>query len=355
MTQEMLNQIKEMYVDEKLTMKEIAERLNIGKTTVQSNIKKMGLTITRNKSKQSKEDLEEYRKKIVELYNSGLSMDEIGKKLGKAGKTIQYHLRQAGVKARPTKKINQEEFEKLWNEGKTDEEIAEYFKVSVLTIKTFRTRGDNAGKFNVKRYFSQEDHKLSYKQEQMILGSLLGDMSLTKPETNRSINSRLAIVHSIKQEEYFMDKVKILDEFMGAYRLEVPEPDKRTGKVYKTWRGNSKAHKVFTDIYNILYSNEVKTVTKEYLNMITSPVALAYWFMDDGCVDGTIATNFFPLEECELLAKWMYSKWKVKCTIHKANNNQYTIYILAESRIHFKELIFPYMVSSMYYKLKYLS
>lgn len=355
MTKEIKEKIRRMYIDEKLTMKEIAERLNIGKTTVQYNIKKMGLIITHNKSEQSKKDLEEYRNKIVELYNSGLSMKEVGKKLNKSEKTIQYHLSQIGAKIRSTKKIDQKEFERLWNEGKTDEEIAKYFNTSVLTVRTYRTKGKNAGKFNIKRYFSQEEHKLSHKQQQMILGSLLGDMSLTKPSENGSINSRLAIVHSIKQEEYFMKKVEILNEFMGSYRLEFPNPDKRTGKVYKTWRGNSKTHKVFTDIYNVLYINGIKTITEKYLAMIDSPIALAYWFMDDGTNSGVLATNCFSIEEHRIVIEWLKEKWNIIATIQKQPNNQHIIHISSKSRKHFEELIFPYMIPSMYYKLKYLS
>ena len=86
--------------------------------------------------------------------------------------------------------------------GKTDEEIAKYFGVEVLTIRTFRTKGDNAGKFNQVRYFSQTEQQLSYIQEQFILGSLLGDTNLSKPR-NRHPNSRLALVHCEKQKELF--------------------------------------------------------------------------------------------------------------------------------------------------------
>lgn len=79
-----------------------------------------------------------------------------------------------------------------------------------------------------------------------------------------------------------MEKVKILKEFMGNYKLSIPSLDKRTGKIYETWRGNSKAHPVFTNIYNELYINNVKKLTKSFLDTITHPIALAYWFMDDG-------------------------------------------------------------------------
>lgn len=347
------NEIKRLYVEEKKLIKEIAEIMHCGKTTIQSRLKEMGVETTKKRSGRGKDKLSDYKEQIKQLYLEGKSSNEIGKILGKSGKTISHHLHQMGVEIRSTKKIDQEEFEKLWKDGKSDEEIAEYFGVSVLTIKTFRTKGENAGKFNIIRNFSQEEHTLSEEQEQMILGSLLGDMNLSTPGMNRQVNSRLAIVQSEQQEELFMKKVEILGEFMGSYRLYIPSPDSRTGKVYKSWRGNSKAHSVFTNIYHLLYPNGVKTITKEYLNKINNPIALAYWFMDDGTFDGHIATNCFSEKEHDLFVNWMLEKWGILCAKHKSNT-QFNIYISQKSRLDFERLIFPYMIPSMYYKLKFL-
>jgi hypothetical protein len=108
----------------------------------------------------------------------------------------------------------------------------------------------------------------------MILGSLLGDMNIGKPRKHHP-TCRLALVHSIKQKELFMKKVEILGEFMGEYR-EYSYLDNRTNNTYYSIRGNSKSHKVFNDIYNKLYINDIKTVTQEYLDMINHPIALAY-------------------------------------------------------------------------------
>ena len=134
----------------------------------------------------------------------------------------------------------------------------------------------------------------------MILGSLLGDMNIGKPRKHHP-TCRLALVQSTKQKELFMKKVEILGEFMGTYR-EHSYLDSRTNNVYSTIRGNSKSHKVFNDIYNKLYINGVKTITQEYLDMIDHPIALAYWFMDDGSNNGTIATNGFTEKEVCLLS-----------------------------------------------------
>jgi len=287
---------------------------------------------------------------IYNLANQKLTTGEISKITGINHKTVYGRLKAKNLITLPpsTKKIEQIKFEQLWSEGKTDEEIASYFKVGVTTIKTYRTKGKNAGKFNVIRYFSQTEQKLSEIQEQMILGSLLGDMSCSK----RTKNARLNLVQGIKQKEYFMEKVNILGEFMGAYKHSVQKQDKRTGKCYEQMRGDSKQHPVFTEIYNLVYPDGKKTVTKEWLDKITHPIALAYWFMDDGTFNGTLATNSFSEKEVDMLIKWLKNYWNIN-SIKSVNSNSFVIRITEDSRKNFDNLISPFFVNCLKYKLKY--
>lgn len=258
------------------------------------------------------------------------------------------------VEIRPTSKITYEEFKTLWEQNKTDKEIANYFGIAENTVKGYRVRLNKKLNEDFKRnkHFSDEDIKLTHDQKQFIYGSLLGDLNISKPDKLHP-NCRLAIVHSQKQEELFMKKVEILGKFMGAYKLTNLIPDKRTGKIYPTYRGNSKTHPIFTEIYNELYINGIKTITQQFLDKIDSPIALAFWFMDDGCNDGVLATNGFTLNEVELLQEWLNKKWNIWSSIQK-NRLNHVLYIKQESRKHFEELIFPYIIPSMYYKLKFL-
>ena len=332
------------YIEDNKSLEEIATIYSCSKDTIKNRLKEFNIEY-KSRSKYA----EDLRNKVSTMYQSGMTCLAIGNELRLSEKTILYHLNKAGIKARPQKKINQEDFERLWNEGKSDEEIAKFFEVEVSTVKSYRTKGNNVGKFTRNDYFSEKDIELTEIQEQMILGSLLGDLSIGKTKLQK--NANLYIVHSIKQEEYFMKKVEILGDFMGSYKLYTPSPDKRTGKIYKTWRGNSKAHKVFNSIYDILYVNNTKIITQEYLNRINHPIALAYWFMDDGTFRGTLSTHCFSEQEVDLLITWLYHKWNIVCTKQKQLNS-FTIYITQESRARFEELILPYVVPSMYYKLQ---
>lgn len=347
-----IEKVTKLYIEDKLPIRHIAEKLGYGYGTLYKAIKEAGLTREKIKNTKSPRILA-LKEKIKDLYvNKRMSSEEIAKEVDICSRTVIFHLHEMGVELRPVKKIDHDTFEKLWNEGKTDEEIAEYFGVSVLTIKTYRTRGENAGKYNVKRYFSQEEHSLSEEQEQMVLGSLLGDMNLSSCKNQK--NYRLNIVHCSKQEQLFMKKVAILGEFMGGYREYTYKPDPRTGKSYTGFRGSSKTHPLFTELRNLLYVNGIKTITHEYLNRIHHPIALAYLFMDEGSANGSIATNCFSFEEVEILKSWLSSQWQIECSIYGSPKQQPVLYILPSSRFRFEYLIFPYVVPSMYYKLKYV-
>jgi hypothetical protein len=100
-------------------------------------------------------------------------------------------------------------------------------------VVSFRTKGKNASKFKRTNFFSETEQTLSEIQRQFIYGSLLGDLYIGKSNKNYS-NCRIYIVQCKAQEELFMKKVEILDNFMSAHKLIVPKPDSRTNKVYKS-------------------------------------------------------------------------------------------------------------------------
>lgn len=290
------------------------------------------------------EEIEKFHK----MYLEGMTCEKIGKLTGHKTETVSKYLKENyGIK--PQRKIDLLVLSKLAKEGKTTKEMAEYFNVHPSAICYWK-KYFNEGNLKISHPFSQEDHQLSHLQEQMILGSLLGDMNIGAPRKQHP-TCRLAIVHSTKQKELFMKKAEILGEFMGSYR-ETSYFDKRTNKTYSTLRGNSKSHQIFNNIYDILYINGVKTITQEYLDMIDHPIALAYWFMDDGTNSGQIATNCFSFEEVKLLSDWLETKFGIITTIQK-NLRDYTLYIIANSRFEFDSLISPYIIPSMKYKLKF--
>lgn len=77
--------------------------------------------------------------------------------------------------------------------------------------------------------------------------------------------------------------------------------------------------------------------------------------MDNGSKAGSgvkLATNSFRLTDLNLLCETLYSLYDLNCTIQSAGvENQYVIYIKAESKETLVKLVSPYMEESMMYKI----
>lgn len=288
--------------------------------------------------------------RAYELYQDGKNYKEISEELGISLSTVKSRLK-SEYDVIPMKKlpiIDWRLFKPLWDKNMSNEEISEKLDIPLDVVINFKDKFDN---FSIMNSISDIPSYL----EDFILGSLLGDLYISG--INKNGEARLAIVHTKEQESLFMSNVQILGDKMGSYRLG-SYLDQRTNKEYFTYRGNSKFDSLFGDLRKITYTNnDKKLVTQEWLDKITSPLALAFWFMDDGTHRGTIATNGFSEAEVDLLIKWMKEKWNIVCTKQQnvQNTIQYVIHISSHSRYNFEKLIFPFVIPSMYYKLKYTS
>jgi hypothetical protein len=93
-----------------------------------------------------------------------------------------------------------------------------------------------------------------------------------------------------------------------------------------------------------------------------TPLAIAVWFMDDGKKHSSgysFATNSFTKKEVDLICKVLNSKFSIIATPNITNyylndptKPQYCVYVHTTSVKLFNEIVYPYIVPSMYYKLK---
>ena len=75
--------------------------------------------------------------------------------------------------------------------------------------------------------------------------------------------------------------------------------------------------------------------------------------MDDGSKNNCsyyLHTESFTIEDINFLQKLLYDKFNIKTSIH-INRKMPLIYIKAESRELFTEIVKPYICESMKYKL----
>lgn len=187
--------------------------------------------------------------------------------------------------------------------------------------------------------------------EQLIIGSMLGDGYLSKQPENK-YNSRLSIAHSIKQKEYIEWKWKILDNFNLAGKLCYNKiyNDRYIKGYMEEYRFRSKANSLFTFYRNIFYPNGKKVLDFSMISKINE-LGLTIWLLDDMHLCTTsyqINTQCFSLTEIEKLREILKEKFNINTTHQKFDN---VIYVRKNSLEILNNLILPYTVESMKYKL----
>jgi hypothetical protein len=180
----------------------------------------------------------------------------------------------------------------------------------------------------------------------VVVGSLLGDGYLTP-------NGSLQIEHCLDHERYTFWKYGMLSVIAGKPPSVVERYDRRTDKVYRSARFYTKTVlKAFRDVF---YSGRQKVVPN-HINELVDPLALAVWFMDDGgrgarTPKGLVfSTSGFSADEQIALQSLLAGKFGVSTSIHRVGKG-FQLYVKAESFSRFVELVLPYLVAEMRYKI----
>jgi hypothetical protein len=219
---------------------------------------------------------------------------------------------------------------------------------------------------NVK--FSSEIQKLTSNERigphnidiiSMIIGSLLGDTYLEKRKN--SIGTRVIFKQSNKNVEYLMwfHSYLLNRGYCSSIKPKLQIRIKQKGKVFYQYQVNSYTFSSFNWIHEMFYrfieNKYIKILPlniKEYL----TPLALATLFINNGSCLGKgarIAFNCFTFEEVNILCKILKIKYNIIATPNKYGKNRgYIIYINSNSMKLFTDTIKPYLLPSLYYKLR---
>ena len=215
--------------------------------------------------------------------------------------------------------------------------------------------------------FSSKIRKLTSKERigphnidiiSLIIGSTLGDSHLEKRKNG--IGTRVIFEQSNRNVEYLMWFHSYLSSrgYCNSTKPKLQIRIKQKGKVFYQYRVSSYTfsslnwiHEMFYKLVDNKYVKFVPLNIEEYL----TPLALAIWFMDDGSSLGKgarIATNCFTLEEVNFLCKVLKSKYNIVATSVKCGKDKgYIIYIHVSSMELFTNIVKPYLLPSLYYKL----
>ncbi len=194
----------------------------------------------------------------------------------------------------------------------------------------------------------------SSKTREIVFGTLLGDGFL---QPMKSGNIRLEVGHTPSQKEYLEWKYQQLKRFTGAKPHLVKFYDARYCKTYSQWRFKTKASRFFIPFYNYFYKTGKKQISKDIVDIFNSPLSLAVWYMDDGGKRNDsyglfLNTLSFSYHEHEILKECLEKNFSLETRIHWIQCG-YRLYVPSKEAKRFCEIVNPYILPIMRYKLSY--
>ena len=120
--------------------------------------------------------------------------------------------------------------------------------------------------------------------------------------------------------------------------------------VYPILHGVGRNLKCLVSLRETFYQNGKKLIPINYISNIFTAKSLAYLFMDDGCKNqNSINLNLqgFETENLQEFIKFLYNKFNLEFILKKDK----TLYLRYQSVNNFLDLVTPYIINSMQYKL----
>jgi hypothetical protein len=182
----------------------------------------------------------------------------------------------------------------------------------------------------------------------------LGDGNITIP--SKGINGFFQCSHIDKHEDYIQMKTGILSFITGA-KYKKCWHSRQKNYNYQIW---TSCHPYYTKLRRSLYNGKRKVITEHALKVLT-PWALAILYQDDGRCNlskSTIDINKPLFSQLELMAfaKTIVDKFGIifrvrkSCTL-KDGTQGYQLGLRMKDKDKFFDLIAPFIVPSMFYKI----
>jgi hypothetical protein len=180
---------------------------------------------------------------------------------------------------------------------------------------------------------------LSEVQHNIVIGSLLGDGSM-----RCRANALLEINHSFRQRSYVDWKYRHLAELVRT------PPKARDGNGRRrAYRFVTLSLPALTRYFRLFYESGRKTVPELEL----SPLALAVWFMDDGCRSRSsvyLNTQQFDMPDQLRLLRLLHEQWGIEGALNR-DKVYHRIRLSVVGSAKLAEIVDPYLLPELRYKL----
>ena len=217
--------------------------------------------------------------------------------------------------------------------------------------EVFSSRGKlQAANLRVNDFVFLPVHNLDFNQEQVLIGTCLGDSSLIKNE-GPNTTPRLRLAHSLKQYVYASFKAEVLSN------LDFSEEPYKSGFGSDCIRFQSKTSSSLSALFPEFSFSDGKRFISDFLLSKITPLALAVWHCDDGTIHLSdkqrpriyLYLNRYPLESVQRVKDFFKSKFDLHSTIHEWKG--YFLTFSADSTEKFIRLVKDFVHPSMAFKL----
>lgn len=199
--------------------------------------------------------------------------------------------------------------------------------------------------------------QLTQEQWEASIGLMLGDASLQTQNNRKTF--RMKFEWSAKNKAYIDHVYTLFDEWI------ISEPHKKErlspqGNLVTNYGFQTISHKAFNPLAELYLVGTKKGISPFLIRDNLTARGLAYWFMDDGGKldynkssknkSIVLNTQSFLDVEVQTMAEELSYKFQIECSV-RTNKGKKIIVVDSQSYLQFRELIDPFMLEEMNYKL----
>jgi hypothetical protein len=194
--------------------------------------------------------------------------------------------------------------------------------------------------------------RLTEAHQEILVGLLLGDGCLETQNGGRTY--RLKIEQSARHEAY----VRRIHELFSEWVLTPPRrrlSRASNGTISINWAFQTVSHEAFQPFGLQFYGGGRKKVPGLIADLLT-PRGFAYWFMDDGSMKSAeskgvvLNTQAYTAGDVERLIAVLRSRFGLQAKIREQSDGP-QIYVAGRSYERFSEVIEPFLLEEMRYKM----
>lgn len=226
------------------------------------------------------------------------------------------------------------------------------------------------------RIYKNQLPPLNIIQKEVLIGIILGDINMRKESKNGNFKLRFCL--SYKNKDYGYHLYNLFKDYI-IQEPKIRERKNINNNIIKYIEFQTISHENFNFYGNLFYiyisdltselfleyetsiknRKTIKIFKENTISNYLTPRGLAYWFMDDGGkMDYSknngkglvLNTHNFAKKEVEYMILELKKKWNLNCWLG-LNKNRHIIKISGKDFEKILDLINPYIIKSMRYKL----